>query len=345
MLAETLGVSPSTVSRVLSGQADKYRIAKDTQDAVLEAAEKFDYAPSRLARSLRLSKTHTLGLIIPDISNPFFSDIARHITIGARKLGYSIILCDSEESTEAEAKSVALLRDQMVDGLIVSPVGRTGAHLTRLYDNGMPLVVVDRPVPDAAMPYVTSDNYKGTYDGATYLIENGHRDIAFIQGIPDSETNVARIDGFKAALRDHGIALPPTFVTGDHFGETSGYIGAKTLLQKQNRPTALFTAGNLIALGAIRALAEEGVTVPHDMSHISFDEHAYSSYLSVPLTTIAQQTTELGQIAVELLVSQMERSIQHPPENIVLPTRLIVRESVRNVRDGSGASAQSGAAI
>jgi len=345
MLAETLSVSPSTVSRVLSGQGDKYRIAKGTQEAVLEAAKKFDYSPSRLARSLRLSKTHTLGLVIPDISNPFFSDVARHIAIGARKLGYSIILCDSEESTETEEKFVELLRDQMVDGLIVSPVGRTGDHLTRLYNTGMPLVVVDRHVPEAAMPFVTSDNYKGAYEGTAYLIEKGHRDIAIIQGIPDSETNVARVDGFKAALRDNEISLPPTFITGDHFGETSGYIGTKTLLKKQTRPTAIFLASNLIALGTIRALAEEDVAVPGDMSLISFDEHAYSPYLSIPLTTIAQQTTEIGQIAVELLVSQMERPIQHPPEEIVLPTRLIIRNSVRDLRGNSSKRTQSGSAM
>ena len=331
-LAEELGVSTSVVSRVLSGQASKYRISKDTEAAVLKAARRYDYSPNHLARSLRLQKTATLGLVIPDISNPFFSDIARQIVMDAWKRDYSVILCDSEENTEMEKQSLNLLQNRQVEGLIISPVGQTGDHLARVYRGGLPLVVFDRHFSDIDLPCVTSDNQQGAYEATLHLLEHGHRSIALIQGIPDSATNIARVSGYKAALKDYGVPFSKTLIVGGGFGEENGYAATKLLLKRKDRPTAIFLVSNLIALGALRAFAEEGTNVPGDISIVSFDDQHYSPYLATPMTTIAQQRAEMGRIAVELLLDQLERKGRRRPEVILLPTELISRQSVRDLR-------------
>jgi LacI family transcriptional regulator len=331
-LADELELSVSVVSRVLSGQAAKYRISKKSEEAILKAAKELDFSPNKLARGLRLSKTATFGLVIPDISNPFFSDVARHVAMEARKLGYSIILCDSEESTEIEKRSLKLLESWMVDGLIISPVGRTGEHLAQLHTGGLPVVVVDRHSPDADFPYVTSDNYTGAHEGTRHLLEHGHRSIGFVQGIPDSGSNVDRVRGYKAALDEYGVSFDKSLVVGDDFGEQSGYTATKLLLERKVRPTAIFLASNLIALGAVRAFTEEGIDIPNDISVVAFDDEPHSPHLATPMTTIAQQTAEMGRIAVELLSKQIEGYERRAPEGILLPTKLIPRESVRDVR-------------
>lgn len=333
-LADDLGLSVSVVSRVLSGQAARYRISKRSEEAILKAAEELDFSPNKLARGLRLRKTATFGLAIPDISNPFFSDVARHVAVEARKLGYSIILCDSEEDTEIEKRSLKLLESWMVDGLIISPVGRTGDHLAEAHADGLPIVLVDRRFPGLNLPYVTSDNYTGAYEGTRHLLEHGHRCIGFAQGIPQSGSNVDRVEGYKAALKEYGVSFRRSLVVGDDFGEKSGYLSAKRLLRRKEQPTAIFLASNLIALGALRAFGEEGVEVPNDISVVGFDDEPHSPHLATPMTTIAQQTAEIGRIAVELLFKQIEGEGRVSPEGILLPTKLIQRESVRDIRAG-----------
>lgn len=331
-LADDLGLSVSVVSRVLSGQAAKYRISRKSEEAILKAAKELDFSPNKLARGLRLNKTATFGLVIPDISNPFFSDIARHVAIEARKSGYSIILCDSEENTEIEKRSLRLLESWMVDGLIISPVGRMGNHLAELHTGGLPVVVVDRHFPDVDLPCVTSDNYTGGYDGTRHLLEHGHRSIGFVQGIPDSGSNIARVRGYKAALEEYGVSFKKNLLVGDDFGEKSGYNSTKLLLKRKVRPTAVFLASNLIALGALRAFTEQGIDIPNDISVVAFDDEPHSPHLATPMTTIAQQTAEMGRIAVKLLSKQLEGDEQPVPQGIMLPAKLIPRESVRDLR-------------
>src|SRR5256885_14706980 len=185
-IADLAEVSMTTVSRVLSGQGTRYRISKETQAAVQKLAREFNFIPNRLARGLRLKKTQTVGLIIPDISNPFFAAIARQIALGTRKHGYSIILCDSEENVDLEIKSLELLRGQHVEGIVLCPVGLSAAHLSELRAGGTAIVVVDRIFPDLSLPYVGSDNLAGARTATDFLLENGHRRIACLQGLRGS---------------------------------------------------------------------------------------------------------------------------------------------------------------
>jgi LacI family transcriptional regulator len=182
------------------------------------------------------------------------------------------------------------------------------------------------------LPCVSSDNYQGAYDATRHLLEHGHTSIAFVQGIPDSGTNVARVGGYKAALKDYGVPFRKTLVVGDGFGEEDGYAATRLLLERKDVPTAIFLASNLIALGALRAFAEDKINVPDDISIVSFDDQHYSPYLATPMTTIAQQRSEMGRVAVELLLDQLEHEGRHKPEVILLPTGLIPRQSVRDLQ-------------
>ncbi|MFQ5824994.1 MAG: LacI family DNA-binding transcriptional regulator [bacterium] len=330
-IAEKVGVSVTTVSRVLSGQAKRYRISKATEEAICRAAEVLHYAPNHLARGLRLKRTHTIGLLIPDISNPFFALIARSVEMEARKVGYSIMLCDTQESIKLEVDSIQLLQSRKVDGLIICPVGQDGNHLEQLYNNGASMVIVDRYFPQLKCPYVISDNYKGAIDAVNHFIENDHRIIACIQGLLHTSTNDDRICGYKDAHKMHNIPVDESLIVGNSFGERNGYVGAKLLLNRVSKPTAIFAVSNLISLGALRAIAEEGLKIPEDISIISFDDQPYSDYLSTPMTTVAQQNIEMGQIAVKLIIDQIEFK-KHPDTNcVILPTKLIRRKSVKKL--------------
>jgi len=271
-VAKRVGVSTTTVSRVLNGLAGRYRISKSTEESVLRVAAELGYTPDQLARGLRLRRTQTIGLVIPDISNPFFSTVARNIEIEARKAGYSIILNDTQEDTKLEVDSISLLLSRKVDGLIICPEGKESEHLKPLSSSGLPMVIVDRHFPEMKCPYIISDNYGGSLEAITYLIRRNHRHIACIQGRLNTSVNNDRVHGYADALKQHGIPIDEALIVGDSFGERNGYVGAKLLLNRSSPTTAIFATSNLISLGAMRAIFEEGLRIPDDISIISFDD-------------------------------------------------------------------------
>lgn len=331
IIAERAGVSVSTVSRVLSGKAKKYRISEKTEKAVIRIAKDLNYSPNQLARALRLSRTNTIGLIIPDISNPFFASIARYIELESRKSGFSVMICDTEENSEIEKDSIKILGMRKVDGMIICPVGKESKHISDIAKLNIPVITVDRYFPELNLAYVVSDNYNGAIDAVNYFIENGHQRIAFIQGLRDSSVNKDRLRGYRDALKSHNIPFTDSFVVGDHFGEQSGYIGAKFLLNRPDRPTAIFAGSNLISFGAMRAMAEENLNIPDDISMIAFDDQPFSGYLSTPMTTIGQKKEEIGKISVKLLLNEMNLENKSDQKGIIMPTELIIRKSVKNL--------------
>ncbi len=328
-IAENLGISVSTVSRALSGKAKQYRISKKTASRVIEEAARTNFAPNQIASALRLKRTHTIGLIIPDMSNSFFAAIARHVEMEAAKRAYFIILCDSQDSTTMEVEYIRLLRSRSVDGLIISPVGQIGAHLKGIRNNGLPVVLVDRYFPDLDLPYVTTDNRQGAFDVVNYLIEMGHRRIGCIRGLAESSSGNDREAGYRDALIQADIEFDAELVGGDDFTEQTGYKETKRLLQpKGPKPSAIFSQGNLITFGAMRALAEANLSIPEDVSIVSFDDHFYAEFLATPLTTVAQQKESIGSHAVKLLFNQLDEGVSSVTEGISIPAQLIKRESV-----------------
>lgn len=330
-ISKELGISVSTVSRVLNGKSDKFRISKKTQELIFQTAKKLNYTPNQLARGLRLKKTFTIGYIIPDISNPFFSSIAQSVERSARKFGYSVLLSDSEESTEIEKQILKLILQRKVDGLIISPVGQDVKHILDAQQKHIPIVLIDRYFPNLNIPFVTSDNYRGALEAVSYLIENGHKRIACIQGLQNTMPNIDRVKGYKEAFIKHNLPIDESLIVGDSFGEENGYIETKILLKRTEKPSAIFAVSNLISLGVLRALREENLDVPKDISIISFDDQPYSSLLATPMTTVTQQSSEIGFIATKLLIDNIDSKRIVESNGIFLPTKLILRKSVKRI--------------
>jgi LacI family transcriptional regulator len=331
-IADRSGVSVTTISRVLSGQADRYRISKQTEAAVRKIAREVNFVPNQLARGLRLKKTLKVGLVIPDVSNPFFAGIARQVTLGARKHEYSVVLCDSQDNIDLELRSLALLQSQHVEGVVLCPVGQSGQHLAQFAGGKLPMVLVDRFFEDLPIPYVSSDNTNGAKHATELLLSNGHRQIACLQGLPNTSPNESRVRGYKEALAKHQVPFVQSLVVGDSFSEQSGYIETKLLLKNEPGVTAILALSNLNALGCIRALAEEKRNIPEDISIVSFDDPPYAAYLATPMTSIAQSYSEMGDVAVKLLFDQIQSTRGQSRGGILIPTSLVLRKSVKQLQ-------------
>lgn len=331
-LAELLNLSVTTVSRVLNNKTVKYRISEATRQRVIKAANEYNYLPNKLARGLKLEKTDTLGLIIPDIANPFFADIAQSIEQQARAKGYSLILCDSGDDIFIEKDLIYLLLSHKVDGIIIAPVGTNFDSINQAYKSGTPMVVIDRCSPEADLPYITSDNYQGGFDAANFLISLGHRKIACIQGIPESPPNVDRVRGFRDALLASNLPFDESMVVGDDYTTENGYMQTRILFSMENPPTAIFALSNMISLGVIKATGEIGIKIPDQISLISFDEQPYSAFLGTPMTTVDQKKSEMGQLAVDVLLKYISNEeYRKKSVHITLRTNLIIRDSVKRI--------------
>ncbi len=234
-LADFIGLSITTVSRVLNGKAETYRISSKTKERVLKAAKEHNYIPNKIARGLKTDKTETLGLIIPDIANPFFADIAKSIEMEARSKNFSILLFDSNEDINVERELFNLLQGHKVEGIIIAPVGTEFEHLVEVYETGLPMVIIDRYFPDVDLPYITSDNYQGAFDAVNHLISMGHKNIACIQGIKDSQPNKERVLGYIQALKKHHIPLDKSFIIGENFSTENGYKQTRILFSQVDR--------------------------------------------------------------------------------------------------------------
>lgn len=326
-IADEAGVSVSTVSRVINNNAAKYRISEDTEARVLKIAADLNYRPNQVARGLRLKTTNTIGLVAPDISNPFFASIIKRVQKVAHDQGYSVIVCNTDEDLELEVEHLGLLSRKRVDGLIAMPVGQHSDQYQEWIERKIPMVLLDRIFSELPVPSVVVDNYSGAYEATRHLIDHGHRRIGFIQGLMGTHTTKERRRGYLSALRDYGIQPDDDLIVGGDFRREHGYIETKMLLTRTDTPTALFATGDLLTLGALQAIREEGRTIPDDISLVAFDDFEFAPFLECPLTAIEQPKELMGEVAVKLLTGLLEnpgRDVKH----IVLKTRLVVRESV-----------------
>lgn len=329
-LANWLDLSVTTVSRVFNGKAEQYRISEATCKKVLDAAKKYNYYPNKLARGLKLEKSETLGLIIPDIANPFFASIGKIIETESRKHGYSIILSDSLDNDSSEEDLLLLLAGRKVDGIILAPVGKKYGHIIALQQKGIPIVVIDRYFPDIQIPYITTDNYSGAFEAVEYFIQQGHKKIACIQGIRGISTNTDRVKGYKDALKKYHIPVDNNLIVGNNFSIENGYAQTRKLFEQEKQFTAILSLSNLSALGVIQALSEKGLDIPNDISLISFDEQPYSAYLACPMTTIKQRGEEIATMAVHTLIEMINNKNDRNNTSIKLKPGFIIRDSVKH---------------
>ena len=309
-LAAKTGFSITTISRVLSGKADQHRISHETREKILTAARENNYFPNLVAQNLRTNRTNTIGLMLPSVANPYFADIASSVIEEARHRNYTTIVLDSAESPELEKDGISSLMSRQVDGIIAVPCGDDPSLFEEINRKFIPVILIDRYFSNSMLPYITTNNYMGGIDAVNLLIMNGHSNIACIQGVVNSLPNKKRVAGYLAALDKAGIK-DKALVVGNDFSIQNGYLETKLLLNKTDRPTAIFALSNTIMLGAFRAIREAGLKIPEDISLVAFDNNVYMDYMTPAITRIGQPTEEMGKLATKLLfecISSGERS-------------------------------------
>lgn len=331
-VADRAGVSISTVSRVVNSSVP---VDPRTEARVRAAIAELGYRPNLLARSFRQRITHTIGLLVPDNSNPFFAEVARAIEDAGFAAGYSVVLCNSDLSEVKQATYVDVLLAKGVDGLILFSTGfippESGLDIiARVREAGVPCVVVDRDLGDLPIDQVMVDNHQGGYTAGQYLLRLGHRHFACIAGLRDLTPSAGRIAGFFQALADADVDHRDATLVSDNGRSDGGMAAAQELLRRGIDFTAVFAFNDLMAIGAIAALQRAGRRVPAEVSVIGFDNIPQTAATFPAVTTIAQPITELGRCSVELLLDRIERP-DAPPQRLVLSTSLVERESCRAV--------------
>ena len=326
-IAKRTGFSVSTISRVLHDSSKKYKISDETKQQIKKTAEELGYRPNTLARGLRLQQTNEIGIVVPDISNPFFSALIKSFATELRRGGYNFIVNESDENITLERASIKSLLEKRVDGLIIASVGLDFSHLRKLCETGVPLVTVDRCFDALDVDSVSVDNVKGALLAVSHLIREGHSRIAFIQGLPGTYANEARLHGYKLALEQAGLPIDDRLIVGDDFPSMNGYLGTKLLLKMTSPPSAIFTAGDLIALGALEACRENGYQIPNDISLVTFDDPVFATYLSPALTAVEQPISKMAEMAVAMLYSRI-RTPNDERRQVLLEPKLNVRNSV-----------------
>lgn len=324
-VAREAGVSTATVSRVLSG---KPYVSDALRLKVLNAVQELNYRPSRVARSLRVQRSSIIGLIISDIQNPFFTSVVRAVEDVAQQKGFSVILCNSDESIEKEQAYIDLMLDEHVSGLIVSPTATDNDIYRRLVEAAVPVVAIDRRVVDTPIDTVVGDNVQAAYEIVSHLIENGYRRIGAVLGVPDASTGAERYSGYVQALTSHGIATDPALVRTGMPRSNIGYDLTLGLLQSENPPDAIFTGNNLLTIGALRAIDELGLRIPDDVALAAFDEMEWMFLVKPALTVVAQPTYAMGKRAAELLLQRIADP-SRPPQEVLLKPTIKVHESSR----------------
>jgi len=327
-IALETGLSISTVSRVLNGKGEQYRIGKKSQQKIIHAAKALNYIPNQFAANLRTGRSNTIALIVPSLNNPFFADLASNINAEVRKFGYITMISDSDENLEIEELELQQMMSRNIEGLVIAPCGNKSEYIKQLHDQGLPIICIDRYFEALDIPYVSTDNYAGAYNATKHLIESGHSMIACIQGVQQSTPNRLRVKGFIDANESAGIKTYS--IVGDDFTVQNGYLETRLLLQKNEKPTAIFTLSNTIAMGCMKAIKEMNIGVPEDISLITFDDHPYLDYLSTPLSCIAQPVSDISKIAIKFLFLAINNN-ESKVNQILLQPEMKIRKSVRRI--------------
>jgi len=326
-IAADLGVSLMTVSKALRSHSD---ISEETRKRVLQRARELNYQPNWVARSLVMRKTYLVGLVIPDLMHSFFAEVATGVARKLVPLGYQIVISNSDEDAAVEQRQLELLAARNVDGLILASASANGrkAVLETLRMREVPFVLIDRMPPGVTANYVGSRDEEIGQMATEHLIDQGCRRIGHIRG-PATPNSHGRLRGYRKALAAHGMASPDEYVAGGVRDDAGGYSAMRELLALENPPDGVFGYNDPVAAGAIKAVLEAGLRVPQDIAIIGAGNVHYSDLLRVPLSTVDQSSAYIGEAAAGLLVECMEAKQPPEPKRILVPPRLVVRESSR----------------
>lgn len=326
-IARLAEVSTATVSMILNNKDGN--ISALTREKVLRIVKENNYIPNTMARSLVTRQTKTIGLVIPDIANPFFPELARGAEDKASEAGYSIIYCNTDDDLDKEDRYINMLAEKMVDGIVFTHSARRSGKMEAIDRGTIPVILIDRDIESSNVKgKVLVDNLEGAYKGVKHLIDRGYKKIAFIIGALISNTAKDRHAGYRKALEESGLKYDPNYVKAGQYKSEWGFIAIKQLLEEGIDFDAVFCGNDLIAISVIRALKNQGIRIPQDVAVLGFDDIYMASVVEPPLTTVKQPNYEMGYKAVELLLEVLEAPNKELENGrIILNTELIVRSS------------------
>lgn len=328
-VANAADVSVFTVSAVLNG---KQVVSDELRKRVQAAIVKTGYKRNTLARSLKTGRSMTVGLVLGDITNPFYTDVTAVIQRELHTAGFAVIFCGNNGSVALQDEHIELLRDRMVDGLIMSPTGKDDQLRTTLKDTHIPVVLIDRILEGFDCDSVVLDNRAAVADAMNYLISLGHRRIGFVSGYLDSFTGAERLAGYRQALESSGIPFEPELVEMGNFRSDDAYNATLRLMTNHpDRPTALFSSNNVMVIGIMKALRDLNIDCPKDVSVTGLDDFPWADAFHPQLTTVAQPVSAFGEHASRMLLDRIEGRVDDTPRHMVLRGELRVRQSCRPV--------------
>jgi LacI family transcriptional regulator len=329
-VARVSGVSYSTVSRVVNGHAN---VRAETRGRVQAAMTELGYVAHVTARALASGRTQTIGLLARGIDNPFFSAVIKGVDQEVSEADYDLLLCTTHNRSEHEGEYVARLSRGMADGLVIVVPTALPDYVSLLRSERYPFVLVDHDSDAPGCTIVNADNRAGTREGISYLIGLGHRRIGFITGRPDVGAALQRLAGYREAMRDAGLAIDDSLIVAGDFMEERGYAAAQELLAGPKPPTAIFASSDTAAFGVVSAARDAGLRVPDDLSVLGFDDIVEAAWFGSGLSTVRQPLREMGRVAVQRLV-RLLADPSLPPERVVMPTELVVRQTTAPPRRG-----------
>lgn len=324
-VAKRAGVAPITVSRVIN---DTSYVSQETRERVEAAVEELGYVPNMLGPSLRFKQTMTLALVLTDITNPFWTTVARGVEDVAQANGYSIILCNTDESEIKQEQYLQMLLRRRIDGILLAPASSSDPKPVQLIQKqGIPVVLLDRQIADVEVDIVRADSEDGAYRLTEHLLSLGHRQIAMLTGPQTVSTAVDRANGYRRAMTDARLPDSASQIQWGEFTQDSGYAMANRALDASPPPTALFAANNFIAIGVLHALREKGLHVPDDIALVTVDDTPQTFLIDPFLTIVSQPAREMGQQAAQLLLDRLNDAVDAEYRHIVLPTEMFIRAS------------------
>jgi LacI family transcriptional regulator len=322
-IAQETGFSYATVSRALN---NKYGVKSGTRDRILAVAQARGYTPNALARGLVKKQSQTIGLIIPDISNPFFPQVARGVEDSAQAKGYSVFLCNTNYESAQEARYLKLLVEKRVDGIILTSGFQASAPLDARPTETIPMVSLCTRFDNVRNSFVVIDNERGGFIATKHLIEQGYGTIGFIGNQGGRDDGSQRYQGYRQALDKFNIPFNSDFVFTGDLKRESGYEIIKRIIAEQKSPRAFFIENDLMALGVIQGITESGLKVPDDIAVVGFDDISFAAFPEIGLTTVRQPKYEMGKLAAEILLDCIANGAQEPKRYILEP-ELVIRTS------------------
>lgn len=324
-IARLAGVSTATVSKVFN---ERGSISEETKKKIMKISKELNYQPSIVASALTGKKTYTIGLLIPDLVNPFFAELTRNVEDRAHELGFNLVICNTDNDLHKEMKYIQLLQQKQVDGIVIATGVRNDKLLKELVQRQIPLVLVAREMSLLAASRVLVDDFVGGYSATSYLAELGHKKIAVVTENLSLASSKERVRGYRHALDEAGLDYMEAYIKESDFSLEGGSLAASELLDATDPPTAIFACNDLLAIGAIQAAKQRKIRIPEQLSIVGFDNTLLATISDPPLTTVAQPIQAMGSQVVDLITGEINNS-KAVKQRIVLLPELVIRQSAQ----------------